>query len=309
MPAIGSSGVLHISPRSGAARRAGGERAGDRGRRPTSRRDGAGASCPGCGRGRSPRCRMHLPPLGQEPGAGLHVVGSHSRPIHSPPVVSVFVVAECRQQPERRHELAVVECRRVVSDVVAQTVEESACVANRGLDLGVDRDPSRIDRSTADPHAGGESSRSRAGRSSGRSRRRPGTGSGRVEDRGGVADGVPLTACWTDVPHSSCSGPSSSPRLGLRPTRPHIAAGMRMDPPPFAPHWPPGPCPERRPPQIRRRSGPIGVPRIVVDPWASGSVVAARPTPACWCGHNDEAGAAVRRGEVGVHRRPGGPRP
>ena len=34
-------------------------------------------------------------------------------------------------------------------------------------------------------------------------------------------------------PHSSCIGPiGTRPRLGFKPTRPHIAAGIRILPPP-----------------------------------------------------------------------------
>ena len=41
------------------------------------------------------------------------------------------------------------------------------------------------------------------------------------------------TTCCTDTPHSSRSGPMEPrPRDGLRPTRPHMAAGMRIEPPP-----------------------------------------------------------------------------
>ena len=41
------------------------------------------------------------------------------------------------------------------------------------------------------------------------------------------------TTCWTETPHSSRIGPiEPRPRDGLRPTRPHMAAGMRIDPPP-----------------------------------------------------------------------------
>ena len=44
---------------------------------------------------------------------------------------------------------------------------------------------------------------------------------------------VVQTTCWHDRPHSSWYGPiGTRPRLGLSPTRPHIAAGMRIDPPP-----------------------------------------------------------------------------
>ena len=41
------------------------------------------------------------------------------------------------------------------------------------------------------------------------------------------------TTCWTDTPHSSFTGPiDTRPRDGLRPTSPHMAAGMRIEPPP-----------------------------------------------------------------------------
>ena len=41
------------------------------------------------------------------------------------------------------------------------------------------------------------------------------------------------TTCCTDTPHSSRLGPMETrPREGLRPTSPHMAAGIRIDPPP-----------------------------------------------------------------------------
>ena len=42
-----------------------------------------------------------------------------------------------------------------------------------------------------------------------------------------------VTACCTEFPHSSWPGPiDTRPRLGLSPTSPHMAAGIRMEPPP-----------------------------------------------------------------------------
>ena len=41
------------------------------------------------------------------------------------------------------------------------------------------------------------------------------------------------TTCWIETPHSSLSGPIGTlPLDGFRPTSPHIAAGILMEPPP-----------------------------------------------------------------------------
>ena len=47
---------------------------------------------------------------------------------------------------------------------------------------------------------------------------------------------VRASTCTTDRPDSSSRGPlETRPRDGLRPTSPHSAEGMRMEPPPSPP--------------------------------------------------------------------------
>ena len=41
-----------------------------------------------------------------------------------------------------------------------------------------------------------------------------------------------VRACWQEKPHSSFGPCEIRPLDGLRPTSPHMAAGMRMEPPP-----------------------------------------------------------------------------
>ena len=109
----------------------------------------------------------------------------------------------------------------------------------------------------------------------------PGNGTASTSSSAAVSRTVRARTCTTDRPDSSSRGPlETRPRDGFSPTSPQSAAGMRMEPPP-SPAPATGTMPEATaaadPPE--EPPGPRSVFHgLRVGPYASGSVVATRPS-------------------------------